>query len=139
MAELQTRKTTASVAGFLAAVPDARRRADAIALDALFAEIVGVPGAMWGPAIIGYGDGKLRYPDGREIDWMLLAFSPRKAASTLYLGDLDEYAELLARLGKHSTSKACLYIKSLAQVDGAVLRELIQRALARELRQQASA
>lgn len=131
MAQLQTQKTTASVADFIAAVPDVRRRADAIALDALFSEVVGEKGAMWGPAIIGYGGRKLRYPDGREIDWMLLAFSPRKSALTLYLGDLDAYTELLSRLGKHSTSKACLYIKSLAQVDAAVLRELLQRAFAK--------
>ena len=131
MAEMKTQKTAASVADFLASVPDAARRKDAIALDALFAEVVGEKGAMWGPAIVGYGRGKLRYPDGRENDWMLIGFSPRKAASTLYLGDVEGHADLLARLGKHTTGKGCLYVKSLAQVDGAVLRELLQRALAK--------
>jgi hypothetical protein len=131
MIELKTKKTAASVAGFLASIPDPRRREDAIALDALFADVVGESGTMWGPSIVGYGKGKLRYPDGREIDWMLLGFSPRKSAMTLYLGDLEEHSDLLARLGRHSTGKGCLYIKSLTQVNAAVLRELLRQALAK--------
>jgi hypothetical protein len=85
---------------------------------------------MWGPAIVGFGEAKLKYADGREVDWMQIAFSPRKTGLTLYLHTPMDYApELFAKLGKHTTSRACLYIKRLSDVDQNVLMELIAESL----------
>jgi hypothetical protein len=83
---------------------------------------------MWGSAIIGFGSAPVTYADGKVMDWPLIAFSPRKQALTLYLklGGNDRAAGLLARLGKYSTGKGCLYIKRLSDVDLVVLKELVQ-------------
>ncbi len=131
MAELKTQATKASVEAFLATVPDERRRADAVALCKLMARVTRKKPVMWGEAIVGFGARKLRYPDGREIDWMQVAFSPRKAELVVYLneGYATECKELLATLGKHRTAKACLYIKKLADVDAKVLGELVLRSV----------
>lgn len=126
MAELKTQKTQASVAGFLQAIADETRRKDAKAVDRLMREVTGEKPAMWGPAIVGYGQRTITYDSGRTLDWMRVGFSPRKAALVLYLTcDLAAHADLTAKLGKHSTGKGCLYIKKLADVDPAVLRKLI--------------
>ncbi len=86
------------------------------------------PGAMYGKAIVGYGSKPIRYADGREAPWMKMGLSPRKQALTLY-GLLGEGAEaLLAKLGKHTTGKGCLYVKRLADVDAQVLKKLIALA-----------
>jgi len=131
MAEPKTTRNDASVEAFLDAVPDARRRDDARTVCALIAEVTGEPPAMWGDAIVGFGSRSLRYASGRELDWPVVGFSPRKAALTLYVMDgVDGYEDLLGRLGKHKTSKACLYLPSLAAVDQQVLRELVTRAVA---------
>jgi hypothetical protein len=131
MAEPKTTRNDASVEAFLDAVPDARRRDDARTVCALMAEVTGEPPAMWGDAIVGFGSRPLRYASGRELDWPVVGFSPRKAALTLYVMDgVDGYEDLLGRLGKHKTSKACLYLPSLAAVDQQVLRELVTRAVA---------
>ena len=88
------------------------------------------PAIMWGPSIVGFGHRRLRYPDGREIDWMAVGVSPRKAATTLYLtGGLDEYADLLADLGRHTTGKGCLYVKRLDDVDLKVLTKIVARSV----------
>jgi len=85
---------------------------------------------MWGSSIIGFGSRRLKYPSGREIDWMVVGFSPRKANLTLYLaGGLDQQAALLKKLGKHSTGKGCVYIKKLKDVDPKVLKELITQSV----------
>jgi hypothetical protein len=85
---------------------------------------------MWGSAIVGFGHRTLRYPDGRETDWMAIGFSPRKANTTLYLaGGLETYADLLADLGTHTTGKGCLYVKRLSEVDLAVLRKVVARSV----------
>lgn len=131
MAELKTKKNAASVEDFLASVDDPQRRADAIAVDALMREVTGEPPVMWGSAIVGYGHSLVRYADGATLDWMAVGFSPRKAALALYLmAGFDGTADLLAKLGKHSTGKGCLYVKSLAKVDMAVLRALVERSVA---------
>lgn len=131
MAEPKTTRNDASVEAFLDAVPDARRREDARTVCALMAEVTGEPPAMWGDAVVGFGSRPLRYASGRELDWPVVGFSPRKAALTLYVMDgVDGYEDLLGRLGKHTTSKACLYLPSLAAVDQQVLRELVTRAVA---------
>lgn len=126
MAELKTQKTCESAADFLAGIEDARRRADALAVCALMQDVTGDTPALWGPAIVGFGSCRLRYDSGRELDWMLVGFSPRKAALTLYIfPGFTEYEGLMARLGKFTTGKSCLYIKRLADIDTAVLRELV--------------
>jgi hypothetical protein len=131
MAELKTKATDDDVEAFLASVPDEDRRADAQAVCALIAKVAKAPPVMWGSAIVGFGHRTLRYADGREADWMAVGFSPRKAGTTLYLaGGLDEYADLLADLGRHTTGKGCLYLKRLDGVDVAVLRSIVARSVA---------
>lgn len=136
MAELKTKRTQASVADFLDGIEDARKRADARTVAALMQEATGEAPAMWGPGIVGFGRCHLRYESGRELDWMLVGFSPRKAALTLYImPGFAEYEELLARLGKVSIGKSCLYLKTLVGIDQAVLRELVTRSV-EHMRQQ---
>jgi hypothetical protein len=121
------RRDAASVAEFLAAVPDPRRRADAEAVCALMAEVTGEPPTMWGGSIVGFGTYHYRYATGREGDWPAVGFSPRKQALTIYLAEgFDSDTDLLGRLGPHSTGRACLYIKRLADVDEQALRGLIE-------------
>jgi hypothetical protein len=131
MATLKTAPTTASVDDFLAAVPDETRRRDAIAVRDLMRQVTGEPPTMWGDAIVGFGHRHLRYASGRELDWFLVGFSPRKAATTLYLGEgFPEKEQLLARLGRHTVGKGCLYVKRLADVDLDVLTELVRASVA---------
>ena len=86
---------------------------------------------MWGASIVGFGHHRYKYATGREADWFVAGFSPRKSDFTLYLpGGLDAHAALLETLGKHKTGKGCLYIKRLSDVDGEVLRRLIEAAVA---------
>jgi hypothetical protein len=107
--EPKTRATDADVAEFLAAIPDKQGRADSEAICRLIAEETGASPRMWGKGIVGFGSYRMTYADGREADWMALGFAPRKQNLVLYLMDgFDGYQELLARLGKHSTGKACL-------------------------------
>lgn len=129
-AELKTKATEISVADFIAAQPDERRREEAAVIDALHRRVTGLEPKMWGPSIIGYGSYNYKYDSGREGTMCRAGFSPRKAAMTLYLmgNYCDHQAEvddLFARLGKHSTGKSCLYIKKLADVDMAVLERLV--------------
>jgi Domain of unknown function (DU1801) len=129
MAEPKTTRNDASVAEFLAAVPDARRRGDAEAVCALMTEVTGAPPRMWGGSIVGFGTYHYRYASGREGDWPPVGLSPRKQSLTIYLSaGLDRYADRLARLGPHSTGRSCLYVKQLADVDQTVLRDLVRDA-----------
>ena len=122
------RPTGASVAEFLATAPERRQR-EAEVLIPLIEEIAGEPVIMWGPSIIGAGRYRYKYATGRTGESGRIGFSPRKAALTVYLADgTEHYADLLARLGKHRTSVACLYITKLADIDLAVLREMLERA-----------
>lgn len=131
MAELKTKVTETSVDDFIEAVPDPVRRADAKAVAALMTRLSGETPAMWGPTIVGFGSYHYRYESGHEGDACRLGFSPRKAELVLYVltGSPEQDAQL-ARLGKHKTGKACLYIKKLADVDMAVLEEIVRGALA---------
>lgn len=129
-AELKTKATEVSVADFIAAVPDQRRREEAAVIDALHRRATGLEPAMWGPSIIGYGSYNYKYDSGREGTMCRGGFSPRKAALTVYLmGNYCNHQakadDLFARLGKHKTGKSCLYINKLADVDLAVLEELV--------------
>jgi hypothetical protein len=132
VAEPKTRPTGASVEDFLAAVPDARRRADARVVLELMRRVTGAAPEMWGPSIVGFGRYRLTYASGRSAEWPLAAFSPRKQDLTLYImPGFDHYAGLMARLGKHRTGKSCLYLKRLADVDLGVLEELVTESVAR--------
>ena len=106
MAELKTKATTASVSDFLADIDDEERRKDCLAVSKLMQKATGAKPRMWGPAIVGFGDRRLKYDSGRELDWFVIGFSPRKRDLTLYnaLGSSRRDA-LLKSLGKHTTGK----------------------------------
>lgn len=129
-AEIKTKPTGASVEDFLNGIENEVRRADSFRVLEMFTRITGEEPKMWGPSIIGFGSRKYRYPDGSEIDWMLAAFSPRKANLTLYVVcGSPKQPDLLAKLGKHSTSVSCLYIKRLSEIDEKVLEAVIRDAV----------
>ena len=130
MAQIKTKPTEVGVDAFIEAVEHPGKREDAKVLDSLFREVTGEPAAMWGPSIIGYGSYHYRYDSGHEGEMCRVGFSPRKAKHSLYLmcGSPKEevqFAPLLARLGKHSRGKGCLYVNKLADIDLGVLEEMI--------------
>lgn len=123
------------MSAFIGAIAEERRRRDCRALVRVMQEITGSKPRMWGSSIVGFGSYHYEYASGREGDWFLAGFSPRKTDLTLYLmPGLDGFEALLAKLGKHKTGKACLYIKSLEEVRLPVLTELVRRSV-RRLRQ----
>ena len=131
MADNKTKPTKLNVAAFINALSEQTRRADAKALVTLMQNAVWEKPKMWGPSIIGFGSHHYRYDSGREGDMPLVAFSPRKAATVLYnlTGSSDSKA-LLAKLGKYTTGKGCLYIKKLADVDQQVLEAMVVKSVA---------
>ena len=130
MAELKTKPSDAGVEEFLQSVPDERKRADSRTLLEMMQAATGAPPQMWGGSIVGFGSYHYTYASGREGDWFVTGFAPRKQNLTLYLvGGLESHAELLAKLGKHKTGKGCLYINRLADVDRDVLAELLAAAV----------
>lgn len=132
MSEAKTTPTGADVVAFLDQIEPAAKRDDCRALSRLMEEATGEPPTLWGGNIVGFGSYHYRYASGREGDSMLVGFSPRKQQLTLYVMDGFEHdPELLARLGKHTTGKACLYVKRLDDLDLDVLRELIARSVQR--------
>jgi hypothetical protein len=131
MADNKTKPTRLSVAAFINALTDQTRRADARALVKLMQGATGEKPKMWGPSIIGFGSCHYKYESGREGDMPLVGFSPRKAATVLYLATgFGNSGAPLAKLGKYTTGKGCLYIKELADVDDAVLESLVVKAVA---------
>jgi hypothetical protein len=131
MAEAKTKPTRQSVAAFLAGITDDTRRRDAKAVAALMEAITKTKPTMWGSSIVGFGSHRYAYASGREADWPIAAFSPRKQNLVVYLtpgfaGD----TELLDKLGKHKTGKSCLYINSLDDVHVPTLKTLITNSLA---------
>lgn len=127
----KTVETSADVAAFVAGVADAGQRADAEALIAMMADATGEAPRMWGSSIIGFGSYHYRYESGREGDMARISFSPRKGQTVLYITDgFPGHGDIMARLGKHKTGKSCLYVKTLADVDTGVLRELVDASLA---------
>ena len=129
MAKLKTQKTDASVTEFLESVPNERRRKDGLAVLELMKEVTGEEPAMWGSSIVGFGSYRYKYASGREGEWPLVGFSPRKQNLTLYImSGFDDYDALLADLGKYKTGKACLYINKLEDVDQDILRELVKQS-----------
>jgi hypothetical protein len=128
--ENKTQQTDDSVADFIAAVPDAQKREDSQTLVKLMSEITGEEAKLWGPSIIGFGSVHYKYESGREGDMGVTGFSPRKNALTIYLVDgFDKYTSLLGKLGRFKTSKVCLYVKKLADINMDVLKELITKSV----------
>ena len=129
MAQLKTAPTGESVAEFIGGIENDQTRQACLVLAEMMAEVTGSPAEMWGTSIVGFGRYHYTYASGREGDWMITGFAPRKQALTLYImAGFAEYDDLMARLGKHTTGKSCLYIKKLADVDLDVLRELVARS-----------
>jgi hypothetical protein len=131
VAELKTQKNDASVEAFLGGVADEKKRQDSFAILDLMREVTGEEPAMWGDSIVGFGSYHYKYASGREGEWFLSGFSPRKRNLTLYImSGFDEYEPLLARLGKYKTGKSCLYINKLEDVDQETLRDLVRESVA---------
>ena len=125
----QTVPTGDDVAAFVASIADETRRAEAQQLIEVMRDVTGQPPVLWGPSIVGFGLRHLTYESGRELDYFRIGFAPRKAQSVLYLGGgVEQYQDLLPRLGKHSTGKGCLYLKKVAEADPAALRERVERS-----------
>jgi hypothetical protein len=127
MSSNKTVPTDASVEAFLAAVENERRRRDAHELMALMRKITGEEPRLWGESLVGFGSYHYRYESGREGDFFLTGFSPRKTALTVYvMPGFERYAGELARLGPHRTGRSCLYLKNLDAVDREVLAAIIR-------------
>jgi hypothetical protein len=125
--EPKTRANDASVEDFLSSIENETRRTDAFRVLEIFARATGEKPRMWGSAIVGFGSSPIRYADGSEMDWPAAAFSPRKQNMTLYvIGSSPKLPELLAKLGPHTVSKACLYIKRIADIDVKVLERIVK-------------
>ena len=131
MAEAKTKPTEVGVTEHLASITDPSRRADCQALAALMSKVTGHPPVMWGPSIVGFDRYSYRYASGHTGESCLLGFSSRKTDISVYVAaGFDGSQDLLAALGKHKAAKACLYIKSLADIDLGVLEVLLSRAAA---------
>ena len=126
MAEPKTLPTSASVRDFLDDIEDDQKRRDCKAVAKLMRRVTGKSPKMWGTGIVGFGTYHYRYASGREGDWPLVGFAPRKRDLTLYImAGFDRHEALMKKLGKHSTGKSCLYIKTLDDVNLEVLEDLI--------------
>jgi len=132
MSELKTKVNNASVEKFLNAVVDEQARKDCYEILKIMKQVTKEEPKMWGASIVGFGSYHYKGASGREGDWMLTGFSPRKQNLTLYLmHGFDVHKELLKKLGKHKTSMGCLYIKKLEDVDKKVLKELVAESVKR--------
>ena len=130
--ELKTKVNAASVEDFLNSVADEQKREDCFEILKLMKQVTKETPKMWGSSIVGFGSYHYKGKSGREGDWMLTGFSPRKQNLTLYLmGGFDTHADLLKKLGKFTTSVGCLYIKKLDDVDKKVLKELVAESVKR--------
>lgn len=127
----KTQETSADVAAFIENVEHPTRRADAKVVLDLLARKTGEPAKMWGPSIIGFGSYHYKYESGREGDFLRIGFAPRKAHLVVYiLPGYTDFSDILARIGKYKKGKSCLYINKLADIDMAVLEELVDAGLA---------
>jgi hypothetical protein len=130
MAENKTQPTTASVTAFINAIEDPEQKKDARKVAGMMRKATGKRPKMWGPSMVGYGSYHYRYASGREGDFMITGFSPRKQALTLYImPGYGKFDALMKNLGKFKTGKACLYIKRLSDVDEDVLQNLINKSV----------
>ena len=129
MAEAKTKATQQSVEKFIKSITSPQTREDCLAISKLMSEATGSPPQMWGSSIVGFGKRMIKYAGGREGEWPIIAFSPRKQNLTLYVGAGLHDAELLKKLGKHKTGGGCLYINKLEDVDIKVLEGMIKDCL----------
>jgi hypothetical protein len=131
VAQIKTRPTSSSVADFINRVADEARRKDCWVILEMMKKATGEEPKMWGSSIIGFGNKRYKSPaTGREVDWLLIGFAPRKANLSLYLTmDIKKHAAVLQQLGKHKTGVGCLYINKLEDVDVKVLKSLISESL----------
>ena len=130
MAENKTKPTRASVTAFINAIEDPQKRADARKVAAMLRKATGKRAQMWGSSIVGYGTYHYKYASGREGDFMMAGFSPRKQALTVYImAGFSNYDALLKKLGEYKTGKSCLYIRRLSDVDEDVLQKLIDESV----------
>ena len=130
MTEVKTKARRASVRKFLESVDNTKRREDSFAVLEIMKQITGEEPKMWGPSIVGFGTYHYKYASGREGDWMVTGFSPRKQALTLYImAGFSRYDELMSKLGKYKTGKSCLYINKLEDVHLPTLKRLIRESV----------
>jgi hypothetical protein len=130
MAELKTKLNNRSVDRFLSGISDERKREDCLTLLAMMKQITKAEPKMWGSSIVGFGTYHYKYQSGREGDWFLAGFSPRKQNVTVYImAGFEELDELLKKLGKHSTGKGCLYFKRLEDIHVPTLKKLVQQSV----------
>ena len=133
MAEIKTKPTSASVESFINSVKDEQKRKDSFVILEMMKKASREEPKMWGSSLIGFGNIKYKSPaTGREVDWMRIGFSPRKANLSLYLMDIQVHAVALKNLGKHKTGVGCLYINKLEDIDLKVLKGMIDIALKKD-------
>lgn len=130
MAENKTKPTKLSVTAFVNSIEDKQKRADVKKLAAMMRTATGSRAKMWGSNIVGYGEYHYKYASGREGDFMLTGYSPRKQALTVYImPGFAPFTALLKKLGKHKTGRSCLYVKRLSDVDEKVLQKIIDGSI----------
>ena len=131
MAELKTKITDASVEKYLNGISDEKKRQDCFTVLKLMKQTTKKEPQMWGSSMVGFGSYHYKYASGREGDWFLTGFSPRKQNLTLYImSGFSQYDSLLKKLGKFKTGKSCLYIKKIEDIDLKTLKELIKQSVA---------
>ena len=135
MAEAKTKPTDQSVASFIKKIPDPQTREDCFAIARLMKEATRSEPRMWGSSIVGFGTRRIQYAGGREADWMMIGFSPRKQNLTLYvMSGSGSHTELLKKLGKHKVAGSCLHIKRLSDIDLPTLKKLIRESVKQKKR-----
>lgn len=131
MATRKTQPNDQDVKTFLNQIENEQKKTDALRLLELFKEVTNMDPVMWRSNIIGFGHYHYKYDSGREGDWFLTGFSPRKKNFSLYImSGFDHFNELITQMGKFSTGKSCLYIQKLDDIDQSVLSELIKKSVA---------
>lgn len=130
MAQNKTQPTPKPVSDFIAGIEDETKRANCEELVNLMSGITGEPATMWGASMVGFGSYHYKYASGREGDFFLTGFSPRKQALSIYIISGFEIAPgLMEKLGKFKTGKSCLYVKNLDDIDRNILAQLIQKSV----------
>ncbi|NKB37311.1 MAG: DUF1801 domain-containing protein [Gammaproteobacteria bacterium] len=135
MSELKTKKNKASVREFIDSIEDSEKKKDCKQLATMMRKLSGKRAAMWGDSIVGFGEYHYKYKSGREGDWPVTGFSPRKQNISIYImPGFSKYKKQLAKLGKHKHSVSCLYIKRLSDIDVEALKEIVADSIERMTR-----
>lgn len=130
MADLKTKITDEKVEKFLEGIEDDKKRQDSYKILSIMKDVTKLEPKMWGATMVGFGSYHYKYESGREGDWFVTGFSPRKQALTLYImAGFSNYDDLMAKLGKYKTGKSCLYIKKIEDINEEALRELIKQSV----------